>query len=95
MNSLRTLSLKGLSKMGKEVIQTNWPNGKTINIKIGTPLLEAAKEAGISIPTGCLGGSCGACEIEINGEVVRACITDVNKSHQTSLDISFYDDPYW
>ncbi len=81
--------------MGKEVIQTNWPNGKTINIEVGTPLLEAAKEAGISIPTGCLGGSCGACEIEINGEVVRACINDVNKNHQTSLDISFYDDPYW
>ena len=30
----------------------------------------------VEIPTGCLTGSCGACEIEVNGEIVRACITE-------------------
>jgi len=39
---------------------------------------QRAAAAGLLIPqSGCLGGSCGACEIEVNGRVVRACISSV------------------
>ena len=52
-------------------IPVSWPDGHTTQERIGQDWLVAANEAGISIPTGCLGGSCGACEIEVNGKVVR------------------------
>ena len=55
----------------------------------------AANEAGISIPTGCLGGSCGACEIEVNGKVVRACISTVPPSKSGQLTVDFATDPHW
>jgi ferredoxin len=59
----------------------------------GADALIAAREAGVSIPTGCLGGSCGACEIEVNGEVVRACIATVPA--QTPLAVELACDPFW
>jgi aerobic-type carbon monoxide dehydrogenase small subunit (CoxS/CutS family) len=48
----------------------------------------------VSIPTGCLGGSCGACEIEVNGELVRACISSVPSSNDL-LQVELASDPYW
>ena len=59
----------------------------------GEEWLKAANDANIQIPTGCLTGSCGACEIEVNGEVVRACISRV--SDQSELNVDFFCDPYW
>ena len=53
-------------------VKINWPNKKSSNCSPGDDWLKAAYDADIEIPTGCLGGSCGACEIEVNGEVVRA-----------------------
>ena len=55
----------------------------------------AAQAAGFLIPTGCLGGSCGACEIEVNGQVVRACIATVPASRSGSLTVELASDPYW
>ena len=49
-----------------------WPDGHTTQETVGSDWLQAAAKAGVAIPTGCLGGSCGACEIEVNGKVVRA-----------------------
>jgi aerobic-type carbon monoxide dehydrogenase small subunit (CoxS/CutS family) len=57
--------------------------------------LVAAREAGFSIPTGCLGGSCGACEIEVNGQVVRACIAAVPACRSCALTLELASDPYW
>ena len=53
-----------------------------------------AEKVGLEIPTGCLTGSCGACEIDVNGETVRACISSV-KSKKCSLKVSFTTDPFW
>ena len=53
-----------------------------------------AKKANIHIPTGCLSGSCGACEIEVNGKTIRPCITSIELSNQ-KLNIEFTTDPYW
>ena len=76
-------------------IPVSWPNGHTTQERIGQDWLVAASGAGISIPTGCLGGSCGACEIEVNGKVVRACISTVPPSKSGQLTVEFATDPHW
>ena len=76
-------------------IPVSWPDGHTTQERIGQDWLVAANEAGISIPTGCLGGSCGACEIEVNGKVVRACISTVPPSKSGQLMVDFATDPHW
>ena len=70
-----------------------WPNKKTSYCPPGEEWLKAAYNANIEIPTGCLGGSCGACEIEVNGEVIRACIESV--PDKKDLSVEFFSDPYW
>ena len=73
----------------------HWPDGRTTRESIGSDWLQAAADAGVAIPTGCLGGSCGACEIEVNGKVVRACISTVPPSKSGHLTVEFATDPYW
>ncbi len=76
-----------------ETIKINWPNKKSSNCPAGIEWLKAAHDANIEIPTGCLVGSCGACEIEVNGEVIRACIAKVPEIKD--LQVEFFSDPYW
>ena len=59
------------------MIKIYWPNGKISYAKPGDEWINLANKAGIEIPQGCLRGNCGACEIEVNGEVIRACISEV------------------
>jgi ferredoxin len=75
-------------------VRLRWPDGRSSNAAAGCSWLEAAQAAGVSIPTGCLGGSCGACEIEVNGELLRACISNVPNS-QEPLQVELASDPYW
>ena len=60
--------------MRGSAMTVEWPDGSRSRVPAGDDWLQAAQQAGITIPTGCLGGSCGACEIEVNGEVVRASL---------------------
>ena len=54
------------------------PDKITVDAEVGEPLLEVAERAGITIPTGCLMGSCHACEVELDdGQTICACITAV------------------
>lgn len=54
------------------------PDNITVDAEVGEPLLEVAERGGVTIPTGCLMGSCHACEVELdNGETICACITAV------------------
>ena len=76
-------------------MKINWPNGKSSNVTVGGDWLEEARKAGIYIPTGCLNGSCGACEIEVNGEVIRACINTIKDSKKSELEVKFFYDPFW
>ena len=76
-----------------ETIKINWPNKKSSNCPAGIEWLKAAHDANIEIPTGCLVGSCGACEIEVNGEVIRACISTVPDIKD--LQVEFFSDPFW
>ena len=73
----------------------HWPGGQITRCRTGRDWLEAAREVGFTIPTGCLGGSCGACEIEVNGSTVRACIATVPASRSGELRVDLATDPYW
>jgi ferredoxin len=71
------------------------PDDITITAEPGEPLLEVAQRAGVFIPTGCLMGSCHACEVELdNGIAICACISSVPRGKE-SLTINLYDDPDW
>ena len=74
-------------------VKINWPNKKSSNCAPGDEWLKVAYDANIEIPTGCLGGSCGACEIEVDGEVIRACIEIVPEKKE--IKVEFFSDPYW
>ncbi|KKD36290.1 2Fe-2S iron-sulfur cluster-binding protein [Limnoraphis robusta] len=71
------------------------PDDVTVSAQPGEPILEVASRAGVSIPTGCLMGSCHACEVEIDGDdVICACISAVPPGRdQITINISV--DPTW
>ncbi len=81
--------------MKNQYLQVNWPNGQSSLVKPGKGWLSEAEKAGIAIPTGCLTGSCGACEIEVNGKITRACISNIPKSNSNVLNVEFSYDPFW
>ncbi|NMF83650.1 2Fe-2S iron-sulfur cluster-binding protein [Nodosilinea sp. P-1105] len=72
------------------------PDGVTVDAEVGEPLLQVAERAGVTIPTGCLMGSCHACEVEVSGQEdpICACITAVPPG-QSQLTINLYVDPTW
>ena len=71
------------------------PDDVTIAAEPGEPLLAVADRAGVFIPTGCLMGSCHACEVEFeNGESVCSCISSV-PGGQSTLTIHLFSDPTW
>lgn len=70
------------------------PDNVTINAEAGEPLLQVADRAGLSIPTGCLMGSCHACEVEVEGDTICACISAVPPGYQ-QLTVNLYVDPSW
>ncbi len=81
--------------MNTDNIKIVWPNGRTSEASVGNDWLKEANKAGINIPTGCLNGSCGACEIEVNGEVIRACISTIKSPIKGALKVDFFYDPFW
>ena len=81
--------------MKKPKIKIIWPNKIETYASEGDDWFLEAKKAGIEIPTGCLTGSCGACEIDVNGETLRTCITSIKFCKEDSLKIEFTSDPYW
>jgi ferredoxin len=81
--------------MADRTVTIHWPDGHQTTVATGRDWLLAARDAGLAIPTGCLGGSCGACEIEVNGRVVRACIATVPPSRSGELSVTLAYDPTW
>lgn len=71
------------------------PDDVTVDAEAGEPMLEVAQRAGVDIPTGCLMGSCHACEVELDdGSTICACISAV-PSGKKELTINLYSDPIW
>ncbi len=81
--------------MKKTKIKISWPNNIETYAYEGDDWFLIAEKAGFKIPTGCLTGSCGACEIDINGKTVRTCISNLVNSQDRSLRVSFIIDPFW
>jgi ferredoxin len=71
------------------------PNNTEIEAEVGESFLTVASRAGIDIPTGCLMGSCHACEVEVEdiGDVC-ACISGIPPGFET-LTIHLFSDPTW
>lgn len=72
------------------------PDDVVVDAEVGEPLLQVADRAGVVIPTGCLMGSCHACEVEVDGDAdpICACISAVPPG-RSSLTINLFVDPTW
>ncbi len=81
--------------MKKKNIKVIWPNNTETYVSEGDDWFSSAEKAGLEIPTGCLTGSCGACEIDVNGKTVRACISDIKNNRKSLLKVSLTTDPFW
>ena len=81
--------------MKETKIKIKWPNNSETYASEGDNWFSSAEKAGIFIPTGCLTGSCGACEIDVNGKTVRACISDIQTNKKCVLKVSLTTDPFW
>ena len=76
-------------------IKIQWSNNNESYASEGDDWFSTAEKAGLEIPTGCLTGSCGACEIDVNGETIRACISDIRSNKKSLLKVSLTTDPFW
>ena len=81
--------------MKKRNIKIIWSNNTETYASEGDNWFYIAEKAGLEIPTGCLTGSCGACEIDVNGETIRPCVTNINNQIQCPLEVTYTSDPYW
>ena len=81
--------------MKNSKIKIIWPNNNETYASEGDDWLSTAEKAGLEIPTGCLTGGCGACEIDVNGETVRACVKDIKNNKKSLLKVSLTSDPFW
>ncbi|MBO8230481.1 (2Fe-2S)-binding protein [Prochlorococcus marinus str. MU1404] len=81
--------------MKKTKITIRWPNNKETYASEGDNWFSTAEKAGLEIPTGCLTGSCGACEIDVNGQTVRACVSGIKNNKKCLLNVSLITDPFW
>ena len=81
--------------MKRTKIKIRWPNKNESYALEGDDWFSSAEKAGLEIPTGCLTGSCGACEIDVNGETVRACISNIESKKRSVLNVYLTTDPFW
>ena len=71
------------------------PDDVTVEAEAGEAMTEVATKAGVFIATGCLMGSCHACEVELDdGTPVCACITAI-PGDRSEITINLYEDPEW
>jgi aerobic-type carbon monoxide dehydrogenase small subunit (CoxS/CutS family) len=70
------------------------PDNVTVEADPGESLLKVADRGSVYVPTGCLMGSCHACEVEMNGEDVRSCITAI-PADTDQITVHLFSDPSW
>ena len=81
--------------MKDTTIKIRWSNKNETYASEGDDWFSTAEKAGLEIPSGCLTGSCGACEIDVNGETIRACVSDIKSNKKSILEVSLTTDPFW
>ncbi|PSO49426.1 MAG: (2Fe-2S)-binding protein [Cyanobacteria bacterium SW_9_44_58] len=71
-----------------------FPDDVLVEAEPGEAVLDVAERAGLFIPTGCMMGSCHACEVELgDGTPICSCITAI--PDQQTLTINLLDDMIW
>ncbi len=63
----------------------NVDNGKAIEIAAGSPLSLACVRTDLRLSFQCKQGTCGSCELLLDGKVVRSCITKVPDRNSVSV----------
>ena len=81
--------------MKQPKIKITGPNNIETYASEGDDWFSIAEKMGLEIPTGCLTGSCGACEIDVNGETVRPCVSNLQSNKECLLSVSLTSDPFW
>ena len=81
--------------MKETKFKIRWPNNNETYASEGDDWFSSAEKAGLVIPTGCLTVCCGACEIDVNGETERACISEIKRKKKSLLKVSLTTDPFW
>ena len=81
--------------MNKKNLRIHWPNNIITTAVEGEDWFLTAQKAKVEIPSGCLTGSCGACEIDVNGETIRPCVKNIEFKNNILLNIEFTADPFW
>ena len=81
--------------MKKKKLKIHWPNNSTTTAEEGEDWFLKAQKANIKIPSGCMIGNCGACEIDVNGETIRPCLKNIEYKNNSYLNIEFTKDPFW
>ena len=81
--------------MKKKKLKIHWPNDSITTAEEGEDWFLKAQKANIKIPSGCMIGNCGACEIDVNGETIRPCLKNIEYKNNSYLNIEFTKDPFW
>jgi len=81
--------------LNKKNLRIHWPNNIITTAVEGEDWFLTAQKANVEIPSGCLTGSCGACEIDVNGETIRPCVKNIEFKNNILLNIEFTADPFW
>ena len=81
--------------MKKKKLKIHWPNDSITTAEEGEDWFLKAQKVNIKIPTGCMIGNCGACEIDVNGETIRPCLKNIEYKNNSYLNIEFTKDPFW
>ena len=81
--------------MKKKQLKIHWPNKSITIAEEGEDWFLKAQIANLEIPTGCMIGKCGACEIDVNGKTIRPCIKNIEYTNNSYLNIEFTMDPFW
>ena len=81
--------------MKKKELKIHWPNNSITIAEEGEDWFIKAQTANLKIPTGCMIGNCGACEIDVNGRTIRPCQQNIEYTNHSYLNIEFTTDPFW
>ena len=81
--------------MKKKKLEIHWPNNSISIAEEGEDWFLKAQMVNLNIPTGCLLGNCGACEIDVNGKTIRPCVKNIEFKNNIILNIEFTTDPFW
>ena len=96
-NSAQTVKNRSSPSTDSNSVKVRFlPDNVTTTAFPGEPLLEVAARAGVYISTGCLMGSCHACEVDVLGEEepILACLSAV-PSGVKIFEINLLCDPTW